>query len=180
MRFVGVMLACFALVPALACGSGGDTTPGSFTVDFPTVAAGVATMSITTGVQVFAFATSASGALDGAAGEACQGLIEQSVTNSQQTGMAATFTTKPVATSALLSPCDLLAGKGSVPVPYGTYAFLAVAASSSGPDLLVGCAEQTISSTNTAVVIPLTLVNAKTAVPVTKCTTLSEACSGGC
>ena len=160
------------LSPLFACGSGGDTTPGTFAVDFPTVAAGVAVIKSTTGVGLQVFATSATGAVDGAAGGGCEALITQALS-----GMV---TSKVIAqTSAPISPCDLLAGKGSLPVAYGTYAFLAVAQSSEQKVLLVGCAEQTISSTNTNVVIPMTLVNETMSVPATTCTSLSQACPSG-
>jgi hypothetical protein len=161
-----------SLAPVFACGSGGDTTPGTFAVDFPTVAAGVAVIKSTTGVGVQVFATSPTGTVDGSAGGGCQALITQALNGTVMEKIIAQTPT-PV------SPCDLLAGKGSLPVAYGTYAFLAVAQSSAQKVLLVGCAEQTISSTNTNVVIPMTLVNETMSVPVTTCTSLEQACPSG-
>jgi hypothetical protein len=155
----------FAALSA-ACGSGGDTATGSFSVDFPTTDAAIAAMKTTPGVQVFVYAldkTQPAGT--------CQGLVEQSTTKN--------VTATPVAMTAVLTPCELLDGKGSLPVSYGSYAFLAVAQSSPGVDFLVGCEEQTISATNTVVSIPLTLAGSTESVPATKCTTLSQACSGG-
>jgi hypothetical protein len=173
-----VRLTSFAwLVPVIAqlgCGSGGDTATGSFTVDFPTTAAAIAALKITPGVQVFAYPTNALGAGDGAASGACETLVEQSRTNN--------LTVTATAMSAVLTPCDLMSGKGSLALAYGSYAFLAVAQSSVGQDFLVGCAEQTLSSTNTMVTIPMTLASATMTVPTTTCTTLSQACpsGGGC
>ena len=152
-----------------ACGSGGDTAPapGTFTVDFPSTAAAIAVTKSTPGVQVFVFSTTA---LDGSPSAACESLVEDSRNNN----LSAT----PVASSAILTPCELMAGKGSLPIGYGSYAFLAVA-QKSGKDYLVGCAEQTISSTNTVVTIPMTLANETEDVPSTSCTSLSQACPSG-
>ncbi len=161
-------VAALASVVALACGSGGDTATGTFTVDFPTTAAAIAALKTTPGVQVFVYPTAT---IDGGATGACASLVEQSRTNN--------LTEVAVATSAVLTPCDLMAGMGSLPVAYGSYAFLAVAQSSTGQDFLVGCAEQTLSSTNTVVTIPLTLASPTDSVPSTKCTSLSQACPSG-
>lgn len=159
---------------SLSCGSGGDTAPGTFTVDFPSTAAAIAALKLKAGVQVFVYPTSVTGAGDAAAAGACQSLVEQSRTNN--------LTATPIASSAVLTACDLMAGKGSLPVAYGSYAFLAVAQTAPGQDFLVGCAEQTISSTNTVVTIPLTLASSAQTVPSTTCTSLSQACptGGGC
>ena len=160
-----VSLSLFILLGA--CGSGGDTAPGTFTVDFPSTAAAIAVTKSTPGVQVFVFSTTA---LDGSPSAACESLVEDSRNNN----LSAT----PVASSAILTPCELMAGKGSLPIGYGSYAFLAVA-QKSGKDYLVGCAEQTISSTNTVVTIPMTLANETEDVPSTSCTSLSQACPSG-
>ncbi len=170
MRRAGVVL--ISVLATAACGSGGDTATGTFTVDFPSTEAAIAVVKGTPGVQVFAYSTTVLGSGSGAAANSCEMLVEQSRIN---TLMGATA----VATSALLSPCDLMSGKGSLAIAYGSYAFLAVAQSSPGTDLLVGCAEQTISSSNTVVVIPMTIASSTNAIPPTTCTSLSQACPGG-
>jgi hypothetical protein len=154
-----------------ACGSGGDTAPGTFKVDFPTTAAAIAVAKLTPGVQVFVYPTSVEGSGSGAMTGACQTLVEQSRTGN--------LTATAIASSTILSPCDLLNGKGSLPVGYGSYAFLAVAQSSPGQDFLVGCAEQTLSSANTVVTIPMTLASSSMAVPATTCTTVAQTCTSG-
>jgi hypothetical protein len=126
---------------------------------------------MTPGVQVFAYSTSVLGAGDASAASACETLVEQSRTNN--------LMASPVASSKIVTPCDLMGGKGTVSVPYGNYAFLAVAQTSPNVDFLVGCVEQTISSSNTMVTIPLTLAGATDSVPMTSCTTLSQACATG-
>ncbi len=161
-----------AVLGLLGCGSAGNVAPGTFTIDFPSTAAAIAAVKQTQGVQVFAFSTSAFGDAMTAETGVCGNLVEQSLTNN--------LTATPVAKSMLFTPCDLLmAGHGSVAVPYGSYAFLAVAKTASGTPFLVGCAEQTLSSTNTAVTIPLGLATDMDAVPATSCTSLSQACPSG-
>jgi hypothetical protein len=160
-----------ALASLVACGSAGDVAPGTFTIEFPSTAAAIAAVKQTQGIQVFAFATDALGDSGVDEAGACESLVEDSRTSN----MKAT----PVAKSMLIPPCDLLSSAGSLQVGYGNYAFLAVAQTSSGTDFLVGCAEQTISSTNTMVTIPLTLANSMDTVPSTTCTTLSQACPSG-
>jgi len=141
-----------------ACGGGGNTVPGTFSVDFPTPAAAIAVMAHTPGVQVTVYATNVLGGEAGATSGLCETLIEQSLSNG-------TVTASPVATSAVMTPCDLEAGKGALAIPYGSYAFLAVAQSQPMEDFLVGCIEQVISGSNTNVVIPMTLASPMMALP---------------
>jgi hypothetical protein len=161
-------------VGALACGSAGDAAKGTFTVDFPSTAAAIAVLKTTPGVQVFAYPTNVLGAGDAATAGSCDSLVEQSRVNN--------VTATATAMSALVTPCDLMNGKGSIMVGYGSYAFLAVAQSSPGQDFLIGCSEQTISASNTVVSIAMTLASTMQTVPTTTCTTLSQACpsGGGC
>ena len=155
------------LALSLGCGSGGDTAPGTFTVDFPTNAAAIATNS----VQVFAYATTVfDGGAAGAAG-ACETIIEARRGNN--------LTATPAATSSVVTPCSLLTGAGKVSVSFGSYAFLAVG-QQNGTDFLLGCAEQTITSSNTVVVIPLSLAAPGITVPATTCTSLGQSCAKGC
>ena len=107
-----------------ACGSGGNTATGTFTVDFPSTEAAIAVVKGTPGVQIFAYSTTVLGSGSGAAASSCEMLVEQSRENNVMV--------TAVATSSLLSPCDLMAGKGSLAIPYGSYAFLAVAQTSPG------------------------------------------------
>jgi hypothetical protein len=167
---VGQCLAAFlvaGLVAGLGCGSAGDVATGTFTIQFPSTAAAIAVAKHTQGVQVFAYSVSAFGDASAEVAGACQTLVEQSRTNN--------LTAIPIAKSEVVTPCDLMAGKGTVALAYGSYAFLAVV-KSSGNDYLVGCAEQTITSTNTVVTILMTLASSTEMVPTTSCTSLSQAC----
>ncbi len=155
----------------VSCGSAGNVAPGTFSVEFPSTAVAIAAVKQTQGVQVLAFSTAALGDAMAEEAGACQGLIEEALTNN--------LTAVPDAMSAVVTPCDLLAGKGSVAVAYGNYAFLAVARDASGASYLVGCAEQTMSSSNTMVTIPLSLASDTDTVPTTTCTSLSQACPSG-
>jgi hypothetical protein len=143
----------------MGCGSG-SPVGGSFTVDFPTVADAVATST----VQVFVYPYSAP--------DSCQTLVEaRRTTQASPSGSRAE--TQPT------SPCSLSGGSGSLSLPFGEYSFLAVA-QSSGTDLLLGCAAQTLSDTNSVVTIPLTLASETVSVPATSCTTLSAFCAMQC
>jgi hypothetical protein len=172
----GALLAATAALAVIvvSCGSPGDVATGSFTVEFPSTAAAIAAVKQTSGVQVFAFATDALGDAGPQLAGACETLVEQSRTSN--------LTVMPAAKSMLMTPCQLLSGTGSLAVSYGSYAFLAVAQTQAGADFLVGCEEQTISSTNTVVNIPLTLAKSTESVPATTCTALSQACANphGC
>jgi hypothetical protein len=152
-------MALGGLLVAAACSSP-KPVGGSFTVDFPSTAAAVATDN----VQVFAFPFTTP--------DTCQTLFEER--RSKQPPA-----TGPIAESAVLSPCDLLAGKGTVALGFGNYAFLGVG-QRGGSDFLIGCAAQAISDSNSNVVIPLTLASNQVSVPTTMCTALSQHCAGGC
>jgi hypothetical protein len=151
--------ALLAFAGACACGSG-SPVGGSFTVDFPTVADAVATGT----VEVFVYPYSAS--------NGCQTLVEARRTTSMSP-MGFTTETQPT------SPCTLSQGSGSLSLPFGQYSFLAVA-QSNGTDLLLGCAAQTISDTNSEVTIPLTLASETASVGTTSCMTLASFCSKQC
>ncbi len=146
-------------LPLAGCGSG-PPVGGTFTVDFPTVADAVATDT----VQVFVYTYGSS--------TSCQALFEARATT--QTSPA-----NSVAETATTSPCNLSEGMGALSVPFGSYSFLAVG-QAGGTDLLLGCAAQTISDTNSVVSIPLTLETNTTAVPSTSCASLSSFCSKDC
>jgi hypothetical protein len=142
-----------------ACGSGAPVG-GTFTIDFPTVADAVASSTVQVFVYPFGKATS------------CQTLVEARRT---------TLMTPPgsVAMTPTTSPCDFTKGGGTLSVPFGDYSFLAVA-QAGGTDLLLGCAAQTISDTNSVVSIPLTLASETVSVMPTQCASLSAFCGKSC
>jgi hypothetical protein len=149
----------FASVLASGCGSG-SPVGGSYTLDFPTVADAVATDT----VQVFLYPYGDA--------DSCQALVEARRTT-MMTPAGSTSQTQPV------SPCSLSQGSSSLSVPFGNYSFLAIA-QSQGADLLLGCAAQTISDTNSVVSIPLTLASETASIPTTACMTLSAFCAKQC
>jgi len=158
-RHAGFAAVLVALAAGAGCGSG-KPVGGSFTVDFPTVADAVATDTVQVFVYTYADAST------------CQDLFETQRTTQ-------TSPTSFVAQTQTTSPCDLASGSGTLSVPFGSYSFLAVA-QSGGMDLLIGCAAQTISDTNSVVSIPLTLESNTTAIPSTSCADLSAFCSMQC
>jgi hypothetical protein len=144
---------------SVACGSG-SPVGGTFTIDFPTVADAVATSD----VQVFVYTYGAS--------TSCQALFEARRTTQMSPAGS-------VAQTPMTTPCDLRTGAGSLAVPFGSYSFLAVG-QAKGADLLLGCAAQVISDTNSVVSIPLTLEGNTVAVPTTSCASLSAFCDKKC
>jgi len=147
------------LVSLVRCGS---PTPasGTYTVDFPSELAAIATDT----VQVFVYP------YDGMSAT-CAMLVEERVTGAPMP--------TPMAETRQVSPCALLGGGNALPVGFGEYAFLAVAARQASGDFLVGCAAQVVSSTNTLVSIPLQLTDFMHALPTSSCTMLSQRCAGG-
>ncbi len=141
---------------------------GTYTIGFPSTAAAVAVDS----VQVLVFNLTAP--------DLCQTLVQDRRTQMPLPGT-------PVAQTSPQSPCALLSGGSALPIDtFGDFAFLAVA-QAGGQDFLVGCAAQTMSATNTNVVIPLELVSNTTVVPTneagfwaTSCMTLAQKCANQC
>jgi hypothetical protein len=153
-------LAALALAIA-ACGSV-SPAKGTYTLDFPSTLDAIAS----DGVQVFVFP------YDGSA-DTCAALVEERKTGSPLP--------TPLAQTAQQTPCSLQSGAAPLPdMSFGQYAFLAVATRTQYGDFLIGCAAQTLSSTNTLVTIPLELTDFQNPLPTTKCTSLSQSCAGGC
>ncbi len=142
----------------LACSS--SSSNGSFTVDFPSVAAAVATDSL----QVAAF--------DGSDPSACTTLVVEE--RSKQT------IPSPIAVTPPASPCALESGAVSLSgLKSGAYAFLAIGLRQ-GQNFVIGCQEATVGSSAPGVNIELTLFDNLVSVPSSQCQRLSQHCSGGC
>ncbi len=152
-------LLILAPLAAAGCGSGKPVS-GTFAVDFPTVADAVNTST----VQIFAYPYSAS--------QSCEVLFQLRRTTQAVSGM-------PVAQTQPTSPCALSQTSDALPLPFGDYSFLAVG-QRNGSDFLIGCAAQTLSDSNSVVVIPLTLESNTESVPTTSCTSLSSFCGKQC
>jgi hypothetical protein len=148
-----------SLVALAGCGSPKPAS-GTYTVDFPSELTAITTDS----VQVFVYP------YDGTPGT-CTLLVEERASGAPLPS--------PMAQTKELSPCALLAGGNELPVGFGQYAFLAVAARQGFGDYLIGCAAQVVSSTNTVVTIPLELTDFMNALPTSSCTMLSQRCAGG-
>jgi len=157
--------ACSSLVAiTMACSS---TEPpsapiaGSYTIEFPSLAAAVAVDT----VQVFVFAETAD------ASSACNALLE-----TRRSGGALPATILPSDPVAL---CALDEGGGALSLEFGTYAVL-IAAESSGTDVLLGCALQTLSAGAPDVDVHVTPASASVTVPATTCTSLLDHCNRKC
>ena len=150
-----------ALAPA--CGSkAAGPSAGTYTIAFPSTAAAVATDT----VQVLVFDVA-----DGGPEDFCPAIM--SARRSNQSLPTALVEAKPT------SPCDLAAGQGTVTVPYGVRAVLAIAQKGTS-DYLLGCAIQNVGEGSTQVPVQLTLASTTLTVPATTCPSLSDHCANRC
>lgn len=156
---------CLAALLVAACSSGeADPSTGTYTVQFPSTAAAVATDS----VQLFVFDVDASN--PNARTTICQDLLQS---RKRHDPMSALVENPPVTT------CDLLQGAKPIAVPYGEHAVLAVGARH-GADFLMGCTVQTFGDGNAPIAIPLALADITVAVPATSCNSVSDFCARSC
>jgi hypothetical protein len=159
LRFLA--LPAVLLAPVLACGS--STAPpvtGTYEVEFPTVAAAVASQAVT----LYAFDPSVT----------CDDVLGDLVSGSFPT----------IARQATGSVCALGAGDGgSLSLAFGTYVLLVVATDSSGRIILDGCAKQTVSASFPNAVVSVQVANDTVTIPpVSPTCTLAAHCRGdaGC
>jgi hypothetical protein len=145
-----------------ACSADASPSTGSYTVNFPSVAAAVAT----DGVQVFVFDAKGTDS-----SSLCAELLLK-VKSNQDLGV------KQV-TGPTQTPCDLAAGSSPITIPYGNKALLAVG-TSGGVTLLAGCTQETVGAGSLPVSISLGIVNTTASVGTTTCTRLSDFCSQKC
>jgi hypothetical protein len=152
-------LGALAIV-ALACGT--DPSSGNYTINFPSVAAAVATDA----VQLNVFDTKGQDPRS-----FCSSLLLK-VKSNQDLGTR-------LVTGPAVGPCDLAAGAKPVTISYGDRAILAVG-TRGGKTLLAGCTEETVGSGSLPASIDLGIVDTGFAVPSTTCTRLSDFCSNLC
>ncbi len=152
--------ACVGLV--VACSAEGTPSNGTYTVNFPSVAAAVATDT----VQVVVIDAKGQDP-----NSLCAELILK-VKSNQDLG-------PKVVTGPALGPCDLAAGAKALTIPYGDKAIVALG-QSGGVTLLAGCVEETVGAGNLPVSISLGIVNTSASVKSTTCTRLSDFCSQKC
>jgi hypothetical protein len=148
-----------------ACG-GSTSASGTYTVAFQSTDEAVAAESID--VHVYDASTIATN-------EPCGHLL--ALRDSNQDLPPAVVELPPT------TPCDLRAGAGTFSAPFASVAVLVVAHArdTGGPlyDLARGCATQRLSEDVTEITVDLALVSGRSVAP-TKCTSLSQHCSGGC
>jgi hypothetical protein len=151
----------------LACTSGSSASSpsgGTYTITFPSTAAAVATDSVQ--VLVFDAGQDAAGVE-----HVCPGLVQLRRTHQQ---LPPRLLEAPPA-----SPCDLLGGTGTVTIPYGSRALLAVA-ERGGRDFLIGCSIENVTQNSELSPIDLTLIDDQTTVPATGCAKSSDFCQHKC
>ena len=155
-----------AVVPialVIACTAAADgPSSGTYTVQFPSTAAAVATDT----VQLLVFEVPRGP--DRA--DYCQTLIQARKKKEPQ---------KPVQQNTPVNVCELLAGKKPITIAYGEKAVLAVA-QRKGVDFMAGCAIQTFGDGDAPLPIDLTLLDIATPVPETPCATVGDFCSRNC
>ncbi len=156
-------------VSFVACTSGeADPSKGTYTVQFPSTAAAVATDY----VQILVFDVKPE---DRAS--ICQDLITARLTKP-----GTLEPTVPPAPAANI--CEMHAGAKAVTVPYGQHALLAVAQKKDKQDqlkdFLIGCAIMTVGDGDAPVPIPVRLVSVNAPVPATTCGSVGEYCAGAC
>jgi hypothetical protein len=139
---------------------GGEAPPveGTYTLVFPAVSVAVYAQT----VQVLVFPA-------GDADSQCRSLILEQ-------GLGAL--PPPVVPSQSVPICELVApgSSGNLAVGFGSYAVLVVV-QTSGEDIAIGCAEQTITAGDPNVTVTL---EQSVVPPETTCMTLSASCAGDC
>ena len=164
--------AALVATTALAACSAGESEPskGTYTVQFPSTAAAVATDFVP--VLVFDVKSPAERAT------ICEDLITARLTDPS--------TLKPsVPPAQAANICEMRAGRKPVTVPYGEHALLAIAQRQVGNtrdlrDFLIGCAVMTVGEGDAPLPIPVRLVSVSQPVPATQCGSVSEYCDEKC
>jgi hypothetical protein len=145
-----------------ACTAGEESpTQGTYTVQFPSTAAAVATDF----VQIFVF--------DVAPKDRpfiCQNLVASRKRKDPL---------KPIVTGPQLNVCEMLKGAKPITVPYGEHAVLAVALRNQD-DFMTGCVLQTFGDGQPLLSIPVALVGVDVGVPATTCASVGDRCNTTC
>ena len=168
----------FALTTALlgasaactACTAGeADPSKGSYTVQFPSTAAAVATDF----VQILVFEVNKP--------EDRANICQELITTRLTTPASLTPSVRPASAANI---CEMRAGFKAVTVPYGEHALLAIAQRKDRQDqvkdFMIGCAIMTIGDGDAPLPIPVRLVSVNVPVPATTCGSVGEYCDGKC
>jgi hypothetical protein len=151
----------FALCIASCTAAADGPSKGTYTVQFPSTEAAVATDT----VQLLVF----EGPKPADRASYCQNLIQGRRRKDPQT---------PLVRSRPANICELLQGRQPIEIPYGEKAVLAVG-QRAAVDFLIGCVIQTFGEGDAPLDIDLTLVDLGEPVPVTDCKSVSAACTEG-
>ncbi len=164
-----VLTASAVLGAVVACSSAEEESRGTYTVQFPSTAAAVATDF----VQLLVF--------DVKSPDQRAGLCEELI-SARLTTPASLSPSVPASPAANI--CEMLAGRKPVKIPYGEHALLAIAqrknAQGQVEDFLIGCAIMTIGNGDAPLSIPVRLVSVNVPVPATTCGSVGEYCAGKC
>jgi|CXWL01.1.fsa_nt_gi hypothetical protein len=149
---------CATLV---ACAAEPAPSVGSYTLQFPSTPAAIATDT----VQIFVFDV----APPNDATRICEKLIAARTRGEPL---------HPVVVNEPVNICALLRGARPITVPYGEKAVLAVAVRK-GTDFMMGCVVETFGAGDAPIPIPLVLTDSQ-AVPDTVCKSVGDFCSRAC
>jgi hypothetical protein len=157
-----------ALAVAACSSKGNESSPGIYSVQFPSTAAAVATDF----VQILVFDVTPENRE-----QICGDLVR-----GRTRGDELRPSVNPPSPSANI--CEMLAGRKPVTIPYGEKALLAIAQRKTNTgaieDLLIGCAVMTIGEGDAPAPIPLHLVTISQPIPPTECGSVQEYCADQC
>lgn len=160
---VGLLAALFG---AAACSSEAPPSRGTYTVQFPSTAAAIATDY----VQLFVFDVD----------DANRSGICDEVVAARASGRPR----DPTLTHPAVNVCEMLAGRKPVTISYGEKAILAVAQrrtrTGAVEDLLAGCAVMAIGEGDAPEAIPLRFTDASAPLPPTTCASVADFCASKC
>ena len=163
-RAMVAALAFACAIVVTSCSASNDTpSPGTYTVQFPSTAAAVATDT----VQLLVFETPKTPAERTGF---CQTLIQARKRKDPQ---------KPALTNAPVNICEMLQGRKPITLAYGEKAILAVA-QRRAVDFLIGCTIETLGDGPAPLPIELGLIDVGNPVPDTTCTTVGDFCAMKC
>ncbi|HSO36886.1 MAG TPA: hypothetical protein VLT33_30375 [Labilithrix sp.] len=149
---------------AVACSASEEApSPGTYTLQFPSTAAAVATDT----VQLLFFDVPKTQA---ERAQLCANIIQARKRKDPQ---------KPAFQNTSVNICELSQGKKPVTIPYGEHAVFAIAVRS-GEDFMLGCSIQTFGRGDAPLPIALSLVDVGNPVPDTTCGSVTDFCSRKC
>jgi hypothetical protein len=145
----------------LACNASADgPSSGTYTLNFPSTAAAVATDT----VQLFVFEVPAS---PSERSGFCQTLIKARERKE---------TPKSLTDNPPVNICELLQGRKPITIAYGEKAILALA-QRRGVDFMIGCTLQTLGDGDAPTPIDLALIDVGNPVPDTNCNSVGDFCA---